>query len=320
MQIYNKISAMTSEEAMVQGGLDWTVETGDVWTTIGDEVIELPKYKSIIRSDTRDVLSVMSDKYTPLQNKDKFKWADQLVAQGGAVFEQVGYFGRGEVNWLLAKLPDGLDFGNSEDVLDKYLMFADSYDGTLAFITKFTTIRPVCRNTFHAAIKQVQRGTHRVKHTPNMLGRISDVRESLGLVDAYYTMLGEKLKRLADKELEDYEVFAFFQQSLEMKEYASTRSANIHGKLMDLYQGDALGSDVAGKTAWGALNALTEYTDHHASFKGNDESNRTKSAWLGQGEKLKQRGFDILMASVDNMYELVPAKVKVGKEQILMEA
>ena len=313
------VSAKTAKDAMVQGGLDWTVSQHPIMTELGGNLVTLEKYKSVVRDDTNDVLSIMGSTYKPLQNKEKFDWADGLVVAGDALFTSVGYFGNGAVNWLLAELPGSMNIGNEKDMLKKYLLFADSYNGSLSFVTKFTTIRPVCANTFAAAIAQNSKEagqTQLIKHTPNMLNKIADVRKSLGLVDAYYEQLAEQLKRLAGKKLKADESEAFFQKMMHWSEEGqnvSTRSDNIRGSLVDLYNGDAIGAGLAGDTAWGALNAVTEYVDHHIGIRGTDTSNRTKSAWFGPGEKMKQEAFNMLIDFTNDNLALVPINVKVGK-------
>ena len=50
------------------------------------------------------------------------------------------------------------------------------------------------------------------------------------------------------------------------------------------------GSDVAGKTAWGLVNAVTHYLDH--GKRGSSQS-RLASSWFGPGARERQRAFEI---------------------------
>ena len=46
----------------------------------------------------------------------------------------------------------------------------------------------------------------------------------------------------------------------------------------------------ASGTAWGLLNAVTEYVDHHRRARNQD--NRLDSAWFGQGAQLKHKALE----------------------------
>ncbi len=325
LNIYNTINAQTVEDAMLQGGLAFEVDQTDVYTKYKGHEILIPSHKAVVRDDNSVVLSLMGKNYTPIKNSERAKWANELVSAGSAMFKSVGVIGAGEVSWMLAELPDDLDFGLQDDKLKRYLLFADSYDGSLKFTTKFTTIRPVCMNTFHKAIEQnanVQAQHQAFRHTPNVLEHIDDVRDALKLVDSYYANLGGQLAKLAQQDLTKDQAYGFFQEVLGIVDdgqEVSTRLYNKLGKMTDLYEGDALGAELAGQTAWGALNAVTEYVDHHSTVRGNDESKRLYSSWFGTGEQMKQRGFYLLMSSVEDAHVFAPRKIKVGKSEEMME-
>ena len=63
-------------------------------------------------------------------------------------------------------------------------------------------------------------------------------------------------------------------------------------KVQELYEGRGRGSqlDSARGTAWGLLNAVTEYVDHERRARSNEY--RMDSAWFGQGAQIKQRALD----------------------------
>ena len=48
-----------------------------------------------------------------------------------------------------------------------------------------------------------------------------------------------------------------------------------------------------GGTAWGLLNSVTEYVDHHR--RARSEDHRREAAWFGQGAQFKQRAWDELI-------------------------
>jgi hypothetical protein len=69
-------------------------------------------------------------------------------------------------------------------------------------------------------------------------------------------------------------------------------------RIQALYEGQGKGAELeaAKGTAWGLLNAVTEYVDHERRARSQDY--RLDSAWFGQGASLKQRAMDHAMQLV----------------------
>jgi hypothetical protein len=63
-------------------------------------------------------------------------------------------------------------------------------------------------------------------------------------------------------------------------------------KAMALYDGAGRGAALpsARNTAYGLLNAVTEFVDHERRARSTD--NRLDSAWFGKGAQIKQRALD----------------------------
>ncbi len=56
-----------------------------------------------------------------------------------------------------------------------------------------------------------------------------------------------------------------------------------------------MGADMASAngTAWGLVNAVTQYIDHERWFRSQDH--RLDSAWLGQGASIKAKAYQEAM-------------------------
>ena len=85
--------------------------------------------------------------------------------------------------------------------------------------------------------------------------------------------------------------------------------------------GRAKGSDLDGVTgtAWGWLNAVTEYVDHHSNTRGeNKGDNRFNSAMFGRGADTKQRAYQMAGAMATHFGR--PTQVAVaGLESVQAE-
>ena len=69
-------------------------------------------------------------------------------------------------------------------------------------------------------------------------------------------------------------------------------------KVQNLYEGKGRGSDMASArgTAWGLLNAVTEYVDHEKRARSSEY--RMDSAWFGQGAVIKQKALNAALQLV----------------------
>ena len=145
--------------------LDYTVlESPVLYRTAAASEPELFKGRKVLhRSDTGGALAVVSDGYHVVQPAEVMGFFERLVGLGGFQLETAGALSYGRRVWALASVGEGADVVDG-DVVKPYLLLGTSYDGTMATVAKFTTIRVVCNNTITAALNDTQ-GTVRVLHS-----------------------------------------------------------------------------------------------------------------------------------------------------------
>lgn len=70
------------------------------------------------------------------------------------------------------------------------------------------------------------------------------------------------------------------------------RAPRGESAILDLFGRSMIGGNLPGAagTAWGLVNAVTEYVDHHATARSTDH--RAAAAWYGAGDELKTRALD----------------------------
>ena len=296
----------TAAEAIAAASLDWTVEMVPVYLDGG---VEIPGKKAVVRGDTGLVMNVMSDRYTPLQNVDAFAFFDAVVGAGEAIYHTAGSLQGGRKVWALAKLPGDIKV-TGDDVLEKYILLANSHDGSLAVTMQLTAVRVVCANTMSVALGSGQK--FRALHTPNVISKANEAREFLGLTEVYFENLMAGVNRLVETKMNkakvDEMVFKVFGLD-ETKAIAEQHFLPRHAAetVKELFH-TGIGNDLKGVkgTAWAAYNAVTEYIDHvrpqgvrldtARSTAGELGSKRLESAWFGNGAKIKQSAWDILTA------------------------
>lgn len=82
---------------------------------------------------------------------------------------------------------------------------------------------------------------------------------------------------------------AIEQASVDAIDWSKLPNGRAIKQVQQLYEGEGRGSEFASAkgTAWGLLNAVTEFVDHKRRAK--NQENRLDSAWFGQGAQLKQQ-------------------------------
>src|SRR5690606_10872309 len=80
------------------------------------------------------------------------------------IYHTGGYLKSGEVVWLLARLPGDIQ-ARGDDVVETYLLFSNSHDGSSAIDIRLTTVRVVCQHTLslalgHTSVGKVFRRAH----------------------------------------------------------------------------------------------------------------------------------------------------------------
>ncbi|MNU80704.1 hypothetical protein D3C71_703420 [compost metagenome] len=103
-----------------------------------------------------------------------------------------------------------------------------------------------------------------------------------------------RMRALAERKVQWHEAMGFFMNVLcdvtpnsKLPEVLPNERALR--KVQNLYEGEGRGATLesAQGTAWGLLNAVTEYVDHERRARSTEY--RMDSAWFGQGAVIKQR-------------------------------
>ena len=274
-------------------GMDWEIKTTDVLFRVGTgnnfNVHPNPDAKVLYRSDTLAPLSVVSPRYKVVQPKEILEFYRDLVSIGGFELETAGVLKEGKKLWALAKTGDETVLKGGDRVKG-YLLLATSCDGTLATTAQFTSVRVVCNNTLQIATDD-RVGAIKVPHSTTF-DPIA-VKIALGVGVSAWQTFEEQSQALASRKVNRIDVTKYIIEVLGDRNAPIAEQPNEKAlkTVIDLFAGKGKGSSLASSegTAWGLVNAVTEYVDHHRRARSQDY--RLDSAWFGQGAGIKEKAW-----------------------------
>ncbi len=284
-----------------QAGMDWTVEASEVRYITGGSGVGVinafPEQKVLYRSDTKAPLAVVSRRFQVVQPGEILEFYRDLTAGNGFELETAGVLREGRKFWALARTGQSTTL-RGRDKVDGYLLLATACDGTLATTAQFTSVRVVCNNTLAIALGEARSAIkvpHRSQFDPET------VKRQLGITVASWDGFVARMRALAECPVDPDTVEGLLRRVLTYGTADGKRQvvnqqalANVHS----LYEGGGRGALLASSrgTAWGLLNSVTEYVDHHR--RARSDGHRRDAAWFGQGAHIKQRAWDEVMALV----------------------
>jgi phage/plasmid-like protein (TIGR03299 family) len=290
----------TAQEAIQAANLDWPVIKLPL--TAGSKHIPVPDKFAVVRKTgnlvqkSDPVLGVVGKDYTPLQNRDAFRFFDPIVGQDAAVYHTAGALGLGERVWILAKLPGHIRVAK-DDISEKYLLLSNSHDGKSSVQIKFTPVRVVCQNTLTLALGDGQ--AYRVIHHADIRSKLESAHQMLGLINDRFDEMEETFQAMSrvkmdSNRLSDYLATVYPEVKETDKMELVKRDRSWSEFFFDQGRGNRL-PGVAG-TLWAAFNGVTEWQDHRKSRQ--NENQRLVSSWFGGAYQTKARAYGI---AVDKM-------------------
>ena len=287
-----------SQTALKESGLDWSVTKSQIYATDGMGGRFPIKSHVAIRRDTDDaILGVVGAKYSPLQNLEAFAFMDTLVDDGSMRYHTAGSLRGGQRVWLLGQI------GSHEvvkgDKVDQFVMLYNAHDGSSSLRVLWTDVRVVCANTARMALGSAKASDGvAIRHTRNMQVKVGEAQRVLGLAKAASDRSAAFYSRLSELKMNSAEWLKFIDSLIPDKEEGdgfNTRRENIKGELTALFEG-GIGSDIEGVrgTAWGAYNAVTEFTNHHSTVKSHKDGLRFENILFGAGSQLNSKAVKLL--------------------------
>ncbi len=293
---------MSVEAWTKSSGMDWEIKEAPVQYARGEGAARVlgtfEDQRVLYRSDTGAPLSVVGGKYKVVQPRAVMEFFRDLTEVAGYELEAAGAFRGGRRFWAMARMGKEVRLGGS-DLVCGYLLLASSCDGSLATVATPTTFRVVCSNTLAVALHGAPDAI-RVPHSTDFDGQL--VKAQLGIAVSQWDAFLYRMKELASRKVKSPEALTYFLKVMgpgsghELEPGVPNERAIRRAQA--LYEADGKGAHLATAkgTAWGLLNAVTQYVDHERRARTADS--RMDSAWFGSGAALKQRALDEAVALI----------------------
>jgi len=285
------------ETWLVEAGMNWHIAQSDVLFNVVPDGLHIRPHsdaKVLYRSDTLAPLSVVSNRYKVVQPEEVLYFYKDLVSAGGFELETAGVLKGGRKLWALARTGQETLLRGGDRV-KAYLLLATSCDGSLCTTAQFTSVRVVCNNTLQMAVGD-SNGAVKVPHSTQF--DPAAVKQALGLGLSGWDSFMRSLKALSQRPVSRVEAQDYFRVVLNEPledEKTAEPSKNLQ-QVLSLFNGAGMGSELSASrgTAWGLVNAMTEFVDHRRRARNQDY--RLDSAWFGQGAQLKHKAFNQALA------------------------
>lgn len=300
--------ALTADADMVvwrrEAGLNFeALESPVTYSVLKDGVVQSVPFngrKVLYRSDTLAPLGVVANGYHPHQTDQMLAFFKNLADDHGMQMEVAGALKGGKIVWALAKMSEGLKIVG-EDRVRPFVLFATSFDGSLATTCDFTSVRVVCNNTVRMALADLSGKAVKVRHSSEL--DILALQQKLGLGQSTWDKWVKDAKRMADAALSNElntgilaAVAARTMPAAQAKNIDLVKESKAYKAMLELFEGAAIGSDLTGgKSAWQLLNSVTEYFDHH---RGVSNDSRMTRSWFGDGAASKVLAQDLILEAI----------------------
>lgn len=216
---------------------------------------------AIVRAADWRCMGIATDSYRPIQPMDAARMLDGVAAAvEGIAFTAAGTIREGSVFWAQAAAGKFDVVGNG-DVVESYLTFVDGYDGRTCASFGLTTVRAVCQNTITHAVACGKKSVvwHKIRHVGGVNDRVRSAAAAAQEALAAVRGVRNFYRAAAQTPITVDVARDVFARALRVPDLDAL-TPQARGKvdvMTDLFRN---GTGNAGKTAWDALSAVSEWS------------------------------------------------------------
>jgi phage/plasmid-like protein (TIGR03299 family) len=285
-------------DALAMAKLDWEVEQVPVFQKMpGDRKFRpVPNRVFNTRSTDGEVLGIVTPKYHITQNREAFAFLQALVQTERVKLQHAGTLENGRLVFVAMKLLDAIKIPGDDSELTPYVVVTNAHDGYRTLTASVEVIRLICTNgmTIRDALS-----SWKIKHTAYLDSRLGVAQETLGLTAKYLTSVTEWATRLSAVKVTDEQAEKLIKGVFPVSDNATetqVERSQFYGAMQVLKYSETLDPKVR-RTAWGILNAITEFVDHASKYRSKmmpPEESRAESLLFGQALWKKQQAWEVI--------------------------
>ena len=180
--------------------------TGDVFSDQFGDTATNTGYKFIVREDTGQVLSCMTDEYKLVTNEQLYKSAEKTLKKVGAKAREVKVLGDGKRTIMRFVIPNVKVKVSKDDVVNPEIMIKNSYDGSWEIGIQAGAYRLVCANGMVIGVVLSNKSNKhsvynpRISELPEVIAETVETTASI-FKDDFALMLDTKVNQKHVKEI-----------------------------------------------------------------------------------------------------------------------
>ena len=250
------------EQVLQMSGLDYTVEKRPIFTypDIEDDGTRMVIPNRFITTRRQDghTYDVVSDKFEIIQNRDAFDFVKYMGDE--LLFEKAGETQSGMV-FVIGKLPEVDILG---DKFTPHVIFRNGFSGKVKITAAICPLRIICQNQFNFAFKNTA-NTVQIRHVGNAEAKLEEAKEVLRLSADYMAELNTMAEHFAAMKLGKARMgritdYLFPTPTEDMNPFKRKSLEDARARFISAH--DAEDNRNFRGTAWGMVNAYTDYLTH----------------------------------------------------------
>lgn len=255
-------------------------------------------------------LGTVGKGYRVVTNAEATEFFDSALGEGAACINACGVLGRfGARFFMVAQMPEMLEVIPG-DPIERHILLTTTHDGSGNIEARFITYRRENDSMIHMPGEIVK-----IRHTKNAKRRLALAHQVLAKNEQYWERAKRAYAYMAKHDADTIRVREFLEHLFPdipekdedgnpvLDEFGdpvmktSPQAEKAREEIRKLYEGEAPGAGLAGKTDWGLYNAVTYFVDHDRRRSKKQDAWRI-SAWevsvFGPGADLREQAYRYL--------------------------